>query len=102
MRTNFYSAPCAVCDAAVGAMGVFKIRRDASGSSWFGPFCPTHRPVPVETETIETMAECLDRTIDFLVSPEGIMVEEDVVRPAVQQAVDEWRRNEKGGAWKRI
>jgi hypothetical protein len=23
MRTNLYSAPCAVCDAAVGAMGVF-------------------------------------------------------------------------------
>jgi hypothetical protein len=31
MRTNFYSGPCAVCDAAVGALGVFKIRRDASG-----------------------------------------------------------------------
>jgi hypothetical protein len=36
MRTNFYSAPCAVCDAAVGALGEFKIRRDASGSLWFG------------------------------------------------------------------
>jgi hypothetical protein len=40
-------------------------------------------------------------TINFMVSPEGISVEEEIVRPAVQQAIEDYqpnKRNKKGGA----
>ena len=100
MRATFCSTPCVVCHDAVGGTGVFKIRRDASGTSWFGPYCPTHRPVPLEGETIEMVAERIDRAIDFLASPEGITAEEEIIQPAVERALNDLRRRKttKGGA----
>jgi hypothetical protein len=56
---------------------------------------------PGETETIETIGACLDRTSNFMASREGITVAEEIVRPAVQQAIEDYqrkKRNKKGGA----
>ena len=101
IRENFYSAPCAVCHAAVGATGVFKIRRDVSGSSWFGPFGPTHRPA-ARGDGDDRDDRRVPRSHDQLHGgARGITVEEEIVRPAVQQAVEDYQRNKrkrKGGA----
>jgi hypothetical protein len=57
---------------------------------------------PGETETIETIGACLDRTINFMASAEGITVaEQEIVRPAVQQAIEDYqhkKRKKKDGA----
>lgn len=103
MRNDFYSMRCAVCLATVGSTGTFLVRREQGTTHWFGPFCPTHRRDPIDTtETILSVGAQVDKTIDFLASPEGIAIEEEFIRPAVAAALTVERKRQakkkKGGA----